>query len=378
MAITYIGQAAVAGDTLALPAHQPGDLIVMLAYNAVSAIVPSDPGEGFTSIAALALAGNTQGHRVAWKFAATASEAVGTWTNATLLSAVIYRGVAAAPIGAIATLNTTIDITFPAVAGQGDARSVFLAMFGRRSGSNASVDVIEQSVTAPPAGLVNRLLHVSGLITSGIFEQSGVVGFTEKVIQSTASTRFRSSVIELLAAAEAPAPIEGRTAATLGTLGSVSGARLAIQGQSPARLSSVVLSASARLTLTASSAIVLGALLVGSVAGSESHAGLSVTLGDLTAQAAGVLEITAVASIGLEPLMAISAASNVHPPALGTIAVTLGELQLASEAESGPAGPVRPRSTIIISGRAFSLGAEQRPSLAIASPRQHIIGVEQI
>src|SRR5438105_4128941 len=91
MSISRIGT-PVAGDgtTITIPAgHQIGDAILIYAFAATNN-TPSLPA-GWTNLA------NTNagasGHRVAYKIAISSSDTSGTWTNATGLACVVYRGV---------------------------------------------------------------------------------------------------------------------------------------------------------------------------------------------------------------------------------------------------------------------------------------------
>ena len=89
MAITLVGTAT--GTTTATPpAHQAGDLFLVFAYRDGSLTAPT-LASGFTSVNTSS--GNTNSFRVGRKFAASSSETVGTWTNATSLILIVLRGV---------------------------------------------------------------------------------------------------------------------------------------------------------------------------------------------------------------------------------------------------------------------------------------------
>lgn len=91
MAISRIGSASAAATTITIPAgHLNGDIIIMLAFNNASGIAPTLPA-GWTSIGNSTL--NVIGTQLAYKIAGSSSETSGTWTSATSLMCIVYRGV---------------------------------------------------------------------------------------------------------------------------------------------------------------------------------------------------------------------------------------------------------------------------------------------
>lgn len=89
MSVSFIGIASAATTSVTLPAHNVGDLIAIFAYRSTTT-APTLPA-GYTNISNQSANGNS--FRVGYKFA-TGSDTSGTWTNATFIIAVIYRGVA--------------------------------------------------------------------------------------------------------------------------------------------------------------------------------------------------------------------------------------------------------------------------------------------
>ena len=86
--ITYIGEANGV-DSATLPAHQAGDLILAFAFRDGSTTLPTRP-TGWTNIDTAAA--NTCAADVSYKVAASSSETTGTWTNATTVIFLVYRG----------------------------------------------------------------------------------------------------------------------------------------------------------------------------------------------------------------------------------------------------------------------------------------------
>jgi hypothetical protein len=88
-AITYIGE-ATGTDSATLPAHQAGDLILAFAFRDGSTAPPAQP----TGWATLSSSGaNVCSFRSAYKVAASNSETTGTWTSATTVIFLVFRGV---------------------------------------------------------------------------------------------------------------------------------------------------------------------------------------------------------------------------------------------------------------------------------------------
>ena len=140
--ITYIGQAS--GVTSAtLPAHQVGDLILAFAFNDASTTTPTLP-TGWTNIGTDTTA--TGRASLSYKVASTNSETTGTWTAATTVIFLIYRGVDVANITGLETSSngTATSITYQAN-GFWKGLSRVVAFVGHRSANT--------SIETPPTGL---------------------------------------------------------------------------------------------------------------------------------------------------------------------------------------------------------------------------------
>lgn len=149
MAITRVSANSAAGTTATIGTHAAGDLILVHAYRDGSDTAPS-MAAGFLSIHA-AGGGNSNGSRLAYKWAASASESTGTWINATGVDVVVYRGVTR--IGANSFGNGTGNsITYPALTLQdASGASWVVRAAGHRTATNM--------LTNTPAGST----HVTGV-----------------------------------------------------------------------------------------------------------------------------------------------------------------------------------------------------------------------
>lgn len=197
MAISFVG-AASGVNTVTLPAHQAGDLIMVFAFRDGSTAALANPS-GFTSLSGVGDSGCYAG---LWsKIATSSSESVGTITNATTVLAAVYRGVRQDK--PISTASLSLDfgsgttVNYPAVqfVYNGDGTSWFGAAAGHRS-TNTSLET-------PPAGMTLRSNSVDATDEASIFDTAtGTTGWPLKTVSvgGTASN-WISFTYEILAAA---------------------------------------------------------------------------------------------------------------------------------------------------------------------------------
>jgi hypothetical protein len=88
MTTSFVGAASAEATSLTLPAHQAGDLLIVAAANSAGTAITVPAGwfrlhhrnaDGTRSLV------------VAYKIATTAAEVSGTWTNANVMCAAVYR-----------------------------------------------------------------------------------------------------------------------------------------------------------------------------------------------------------------------------------------------------------------------------------------------
>lgn len=163
MAITFVGS-ATGTNTATLPAHNSGDLIIVFACreSAVNTIPPSTAA-GFTSVSS---SSGVFTYRVATRVSDGSLANIGTWTNATAVVALIYRGaVATGPVFDVAYTSTS-PVTYPALTIAGSPRLVvgFAA---------SSLDTNTMLQTAP-AGMVNRT-SIRNTVIIGAHDSDGAV-----------------------------------------------------------------------------------------------------------------------------------------------------------------------------------------------------------
>ena len=151
MAITFVSAASAEADTVAMPSHQAGDLIVVLAMRSTNSAI-TVPSGWFSEVIA---SGN--GYvAMAWKTAASGAETTGTWTSAESIAIVIYRSNASKYVlagGRLTTTQNTTSIQYFAFSvanvayrlGPGNSRYIG---FCWTNGAGAAA--------TPPTGMVNR------------------------------------------------------------------------------------------------------------------------------------------------------------------------------------------------------------------------------
>lgn len=185
--IEFVSQATATTTSIStMPTHKAGDLLLMFAYRNNNNTAPTLPA-GWTNITNTG--GNTNSMRIAFKIAANASEASGTWTNATELNLHVYRntsgvGASDSRIG----LGTTL--TYGGLTLQKTDGSSQVALFG----GHRSTDT---SISTPPTGTVLRsnTARAAGFDTDG-----GVTSWSQQTVEvGGGSSGFVTGSVELLA-----------------------------------------------------------------------------------------------------------------------------------------------------------------------------------
>lgn len=114
MAISRVGSGSAQANTIAIPTHQIGDLIVVTANrnNSTPATVPS----GWVNLGASG--GSGVSNATGWKIAKTTTETSGTWTNASAIHVAVYRadtGLLAVGTAIAGTNAASATVTYPAL-----------------------------------------------------------------------------------------------------------------------------------------------------------------------------------------------------------------------------------------------------------------------
>jgi len=87
VAISFVSSASATSDTVAMPSHQAGDMIVFYAHNKTNTTAIGNPAGTKGYVVTMSSASSLVGYKVA----TSSSETVGIWTNATSITVAVYR-----------------------------------------------------------------------------------------------------------------------------------------------------------------------------------------------------------------------------------------------------------------------------------------------
>ena len=128
MTVSFVGSASAEATSLTLPAHQAGDLIVMLAGRTGSASAITVPTGWFGAVARGASSASPALFLVvAWKIATSSAEVSGTWTDASATQAVVVRDTLnyIVPGGAIFWfINNSVSVFYESLFAVGSSTSI--------------------------------------------------------------------------------------------------------------------------------------------------------------------------------------------------------------------------------------------------------------
>lgn len=197
MAISYVGQNAVIANTMTLPTHQKGDLLVMFAARDGSTTAPTVPSiNGW--ISAGVNTGTNCAAVVAFKIANSDAEECGTWDNASGLACHVYRGCLLsgdAIIRKAGTNGTGTTVNYSGIVSMTDAGNSWGLRFAFHSQANTNLQTA-------PNNFTNKSNAVSGIEIAGHDTNGAVssVSFGSVNVGGT-SGNWVSQTIEILQAA---------------------------------------------------------------------------------------------------------------------------------------------------------------------------------
>lgn len=198
MAISFIS-ASTGNNTnsiASMPSHQAGDLLIIFACRDGNNTAPSLPA-GWTNV--LNTAGtSTIGARTGYKIAASGAETSGTWTNATSVVCVVYRGadIEEGPIGGSGvTSSTGTSVTYPTLTMlEGGGTSWVAGFAGHRS--------VNTSLETPPSGMSLREDNIDATDEAVSHDTNGGVSSWSNTAVSVGGTSsgWISHTVEIVAA----------------------------------------------------------------------------------------------------------------------------------------------------------------------------------
>lgn len=208
MAVTIQGTSTSQANTVTIPSHQVGDLIIIFAYRSSTTTIPTMPAASGTvpdwhNIDA-SNGANTNSSRTAFFVATATNHTSGTWTNATSMIAVVLRGQhTVVPIGNHAESGSAgTTMTAPSIQmANADGTSQLLHFFGASSGvswASPAAGYTMQATTAASgsaAALVTKNTTTSGgAVNQGTQSNVGYRGATIEVLAPNTSNIFFSSI----------------------------------------------------------------------------------------------------------------------------------------------------------------------------------------
>jgi hypothetical protein len=197
--ISFVSVAAAAGaNTVALPTHAAGDLIIVHCYNDNNTSFPTTPSGGYTSL--IFNSAGTIADRVFYKIATSGSETLGTSTNATDVSATVYRGVNASnPFGNKNLLVngdvTSTSIRYPQISTGVTPKSWVVLLAGCSASTGATF--------ATPTATVNRVTSIGAADSIIVNDTGSAVGSTtwaDRLSAVNQTVKYMARSIEIFSA----------------------------------------------------------------------------------------------------------------------------------------------------------------------------------
>lgn len=190
MSISYVGSQGNAGTTVTIPTHQSGDLILIFAYRDGNNAAPGTPAAGGTVPTWNLIGssgGNTNSSNFRWALATGSTTTSGTWTNATELVCLVYRGAKVVGNSAGSSGNASTTVTYPALTlDRTDNSSWVVGVAGHRTATNVDV---------APSGMTNRAF--AGTEAAGHDTNGTVASWSQQTVTVNASSASRSWTVEL-------------------------------------------------------------------------------------------------------------------------------------------------------------------------------------
>ena len=206
VAISFVGSASAESDSLTLPTHQAGDLLLIFAAHATGGASSTQPiiPSGWNS----ASNRNAVSHalRTAWKIASESGTPSGTWTNATHIACAVYRHTdnfmavgAATNFAANTTTARNWDSLDIQTSGF-DAGNAIMRFTDSWAVLALLTEFIGSNDSTPPTGYTHREQLVGATFGElNIFDSNAAVASTNPSRTSNTSARYLSSTTEISA-----------------------------------------------------------------------------------------------------------------------------------------------------------------------------------
>jgi hypothetical protein len=189
MAIARTQNVSATANNVAITSTAAGDIIVVWAYFAGTATIPTLPG-GFTSL--VGTAGTQQAARLGYKISTGGDTTSGTWTNATQVVCQVYSGAAGFGTTPTITAGNGTALTYSAVTLQDASGASWVLGFGGAASATAGMNGTPTG-TAPNLGTRTNQVKANGLDTGAGISSN----LTVQTLTVTTTGRWQTVTIEL-------------------------------------------------------------------------------------------------------------------------------------------------------------------------------------
>lgn len=168
MAVTLVGSQTATSNTLTIPAHQAGDIIVSYAYVSITTSIPIPTGNNWESVSTSTDATTSVSQVMATKKAISSSESFGTWTGATRVAVAVFRG--SDGVGGIVSPyfvnGTALNWRIPTAQKRADGTSWIVRFAGSESATNLRTTGAPSEATVQPGASNLAVVYTQANVTS--------------------------------------------------------------------------------------------------------------------------------------------------------------------------------------------------------------------
>lgn len=202
MSISYISSASAESDSVSMPTHQAGDLLVMWAYRASGATrVVAPAGWKYATMRSNV----AQSSVLCYRTAESSSEVSGTWANAELVEVSVYRDTANyLSLGGVSAFSATAttNVQFTSIMPPSTQTNALNTMRTSSTWVIGCVGVVANTsdIQTPPAGMTNRVnLAGAGSIESSMHDTNGdVASWPATSHTQSVSSAYHTAVAEIV------------------------------------------------------------------------------------------------------------------------------------------------------------------------------------
>lgn len=213
MAVSVAGTATPGTTTCTIPAHNIGDLILIISFRDGSNSTPT-LAAGFTQLDTVT--SNSAGTIVGYKIATATNDTSGTWANALQTDGIVFTGNnTTTPIGGHAiTTGSSTTVSYPALTMTNATGSSWVAGLAAHRSINTTLET-------PPTGMTNRVDDVTTGEVVINDTNGGVASWSLQTVSvGGTSSGWAGATVEILAASGAQT-ISPTAIASTAALGSV-------------------------------------------------------------------------------------------------------------------------------------------------------------